>query len=69
MDRDMDMLDMAKCLVSRDVATRANLRTVQIKGIQALVWWIHDLQTHNHPLIANKFVQVFKRPEMTEKRI
>ena len=37
MDGDTDMLEMAKRLDSRAVATRVNLGMVQIKGLRALV--------------------------------
>ena len=68
MDGDTDVLDMAKRLASTAVAICVNLGTVQIKGLQDLVWWIHDRQTHNQPLIAGEFDQGAKRAEMTEKR-
>ena len=53
MDGETDVLDMAKCLASRAVATYVDFGTVQIKWIQALVWWIHGRQTHNQQLIAS----------------
>ena len=43
----MDVLEMAKSVVSRAVVARMNLETVEIKGLQDLVWLIHDSQTHN----------------------
>ena len=43
----MDVLEMAKSVVSRAVVARMNLETVKIKGLQDLVWLIHDSQTHN----------------------
>ena len=61
MDGDMEVLDMAKSLVSRAVTTRMNLGTVQIKGLQYLVWCINDCLKHNHLLIAAAFDQVAKR--------
>ena len=69
MDGYMDVLEMAKNLASRAVVTCLNLRRVQTKGLQDIVWWIHDLQTHNQWLIADEFVQVAKRAAMTGKRI
>ena len=69
MERDTDVLDMAKCLASRAVATCMNLGTVQIKGLEDLVWWTHNSKTHNQPLIAAEFGQVTKREKMTGKRI
>lgn len=65
MDGETDVLEMAKHLAGRSVATRVNLRMAQIKGIQALAWWIHDLQTHNQSLIVVEFGQVFKRGVVT----
>ena len=53
MDRDMEMLVMAKLLVSRAVVTHKKLETVHIEGLQDIVWWIHYRQTHNHPLIES----------------
>ena len=53
----------------KDVATRVKLGTVQIKGLQALVWWIHDHQTYNQPLNLADFGQVEKRAVMKGKRI
>ena len=69
MDRETDFLETANCLASRDVATCMNLGKVQIEGIQALVWVIHDHQTHNQPLIAADFGQVAKMAAMTGKQI
>ena len=66
---DMDVLEREKRLASTAFVTRVNLGTVQIKRLQALVWWIHDNQTHNQPLIAAKFGQVAKRVEMTGKQV
>ena len=66
---DMYIMDMEKRLESRAIATCVNLSTVQIKWHQSLFWWIHDHQTHNQPLIAAEFVQVFKREVMSGKLI
>ena len=55
MDGDMEFLWMAKRLFSRDIETHVNLGTVQIKGLQALDWWIHGCQTHNQQLITTEF--------------
>ena len=46
-DGDTDVMEMLKLLASMDVANCLNLGTFQIKGIKALVWWIHDRKTHN----------------------
>ena len=55
MDGDTGMLETMKYLASRSIATRMKLWKVKIKGLQALVWWIHDRQTHNQPLIVDDF--------------
>ena len=68
MDRDTYMLEMANSLASRVVATCMNLVTVQIKGLQDLVWCIHDQQTHKQPLIAAEFVQFIKKEAMVGKQ-
>ena len=46
-----------------------NLGTLQIKGLQALIWCIHDRKTNNQPLIADDFGQVAKRSVMIGQRI
>ena len=40
MDGGTDVLDMVKRLVGRSVVTCMNLEMFQIKGLQALFWWI-----------------------------
>ena len=60
---------MPKCLASMVVATHMNLGTVQIKGLQDLVWWIHDIHTHKQPLVSGEFGQVSKRGVITGKQI
>ena len=67
MDREMDVPEMTNHLSSRAVATHVNLGKVQTKEIQALVWWIHDCQIHNHPLIVADFGQVTKWEVTTGK--
>ena len=69
MDGDTYKLEMEKSLASRAVATQVNLGAVQIKGIQDIVWWICDHQTHNQPIIAAEFGQVSKRVVMTGRHI
>ena len=69
MDGETDVLDMAKRLASRAVATRADLGKVQTKGLQALVWWIHNRRTHNYSLIAAAFEMDTKRAVMKGNRI
>jgi hypothetical protein len=56
MDNDTDVSDMAKRMASRTAAEgRVNLGTVQIKKLQALVWWVKDQQKRGLELRANKF--------------
>ena len=69
MDRDTKVLETAKNLATRVVTTCLNPGKFQIKMFQDLVWWIHDLQKHNQPLIAADFDQGAKRAVMTGKRI
>ena len=69
MDGNTVVLEMSKRLVGRSVATLVNLGTVQIKGLKALVWWIHDHQVHNQLIIAAEFGQVSKRAEVDMKWI
>ena len=54
---------------SRAITTCVNLGTFQIKGLQDLVWCIHDRQTYNQPLIVAEFGQVAKILVMTGRRI
>ena len=67
MDRDTDVLDIAKYLASRAVTTRVNLWTFQIKRLQALVWWIHDFQTQNQLIIADEFGHIKKVKIQTQR--
>ena len=69
MDGVTNVMEISKCLASRDFTTCLNLEKVQIKGIQDLVWWIHDGQTNNQPLIVAEFGQFSKRAVMTRKLI
>ena len=69
MDGETGVMDMVKLLDSMAVANCANLGTVQIKGLQYLVWWIHNCQTHNQMLITDEFGQVTKRAAVTGKHI
>ena len=56
MDNDTDVSDMAKRMASRTVAEgRVNLGTVQIKKIQALIWWVRDRQKRGLALAAEDF--------------
>ena len=66
-NRDTDVLKMSNFLASRNVTTRVNLGAVKIKGLQDLVWWVHDRQTHNQLLITDDFEQDVKRAAMTGK--
>ena len=55
-DSNRNVVDMAKRLSSRTMNDgRVNLGTVQIKKIQALVWWINDRQKSGQDLDPAKF--------------
>ena len=69
METDADVADMAKRLASRPQASRVNLGTVQIKRIQALVWWIHDCQKHLIALDVNNFTPDTLERAIENKRI
>ena len=69
MDGDHDVVDMAKRLAGRPAATRVNLGTVQIKALQALVWWIHDRQTHGQALVGAEWTQAALTAARQSKRI
>ena len=69
MDGDQDVVDMAKRLAGRPAASRVNLGTVQIKALQALIWWIHDRQTHGQPLVAADWDQAAMTAARVHKRI
>ena len=56
LETDTDIVDMAKRMASRTVNEgRVNLGTIQIKNIQALVWWVKDRQKRRQPLDAAEF--------------
>ena len=69
MDGDQDVVDMAKRLAGRPAASRVNLGTIQIKALQALVWWVHDRQTHGQPLVGAEFTQAALTAARQQKRI
>ena len=53
LENDTDVTEMAKHLVGYTVADGCiNLGTVQIKKLQALVWWVHDEIKHGQALVA-----------------
>lgn len=53
LENDTDVMEMAKQLASCMVAEGCiNLEMVQIKCIQALVWWVHDHLKHGQALDA-----------------
>jgi hypothetical protein len=56
LETNMDIMEMAKRMASRTQAKGwVLLRTVVIKRLQTLVWWIHNHQKCGLPLNANKF--------------
>ena len=56
MEGDKDVIEMAKRMSSRAANNgRVILGTVQIKRLQALVWWARDHQRRGLPLVAVAF--------------
>ena len=65
-----DVTEMAKRLASRRPADgRAILGTVQIKRIQALIWWIRDREKRQLPLDAADFTAGELRASMENREI
>ena len=70
METDSDVADMAKRLAARSPAnTRVNLGTVQIKKIQALIWWIRDRTKHGLALDSAEFTPAVLVDALEKKRI
>src|SRR6056300_1416475 len=70
METDLDVADMAKRLSARSPAnTRVNLGTVQIKKIQALIWWIRDRTKHGLVLDSAEFTPAVLVDALEKKRI
>ena len=70
MDGDTDVTEMAKRMSSRTQGEgRVNLRTVQIKRIQALVWWVHDRQKRGLDLDAALFDAAALEAARNQKRV
>ena len=70
LESDSDVTDMAKRLASRTVADgRVNLGTIQIKKLQALVWWIRDQIKHGQVLDAANFDVAALNSAMERKRV
>ena len=69
-DSDRDVVDMAKRLSRRTINDgHVNLVTVNIKKIQAIVWWINDRQKFGQDLDPTKFDQATMLASMQSKRI
>jgi hypothetical protein len=70
MEGDKDVLEMAKRLSTRTVADgRVLLGTVQIKRLQALVWWVRDHQRRGLVLVAADFDIDAMNAAMTSKSV
>ena len=70
MESDIDVDHMSKRAASRtQQAGRVYLTTVQIKNLQALVWWIHDQRKHGQALVAHNFTPQVLLDARERKRI
>ena len=69
LEGDKDVLEMAKRLASRATNARVMLGTVQIKRLQALVWWARDHQRRGLALVANNFDVAAMNAGMTSKSV
>ena len=70
MEGDKDVLEMAKRMATRPAnAGRVLLGTVQIKRLQALVWWIRDHQRRGLALVAAEFDIATMNVAMTSKSV
>jgi hypothetical protein len=70
MEGDKDVLEMAKRMANRTVNDgRVVLGTVQIKRLQALVWWIRDHQRRGMAVVAGDFDVATMYGAMTSKSI
>ena len=69
LEGDSDVTEMAKRMATRPTASRVHMTTVQIKKMQALVWWIRDRMTHSQPLVAIAFDDDALNAALERKRI
>ena len=70
MEGDKDVLEMAKRLSSRTVADgRVLLGTVQIKRLQALVWWVRDHHRRGLVIDHNDFNVISMNVALTSKGV
>ncbi len=70
LEEDDDVTSMAKRLSDRTVAEgRVRLGTVQIKKIQALIWWIKDRQKFGQPVNAADFDDATLQQAINSKRL
>ena len=68
MEGDKDVLEMARRLSTRPANSgRVLLGTVQIKRLQALVWWIRDHQRRGLALLAVNFTVAVMNTLVTSK--
>ena len=70
MEGDKDVLEMAKRLSTRAANNgRVLLGTVQIKRLQAVVWWVRDHQRRGLALTAANFTVAVMNTSMTSKNV
>ena len=69
LEGDNDVTEMAKRMASRPTVQRVHMTTVQIKKLQALVWWIRDRMMHDQPLVAMAFDADALTAALERKRI
>lgn len=70
MEGDKDVLEMSKRMASRTVQDgRVTLGTVQIKRLQALVWWVRDHQRRGLELVAADFNVAARDAAMISKSV
>jgi hypothetical protein len=70
MKGDKDVLEMARQMATRSInAGRVLLGTVQIKRLQALVWWVRDYQRRGLALVAADFDVAAMNAAMTSKSV
>ena len=70
MEGDKDVLEMAKRMANRTVNDgRVVLGTVQIKRLQALVWWLGDHQRRGMAVVATDFDVATMYGAMTSKSV
>ena len=70
LESDTDVTEMAKRMAGRTAAEgRAHLSTVQIKRLQAMVWWIHDRRQRSLDINVADFTPAAMDAARERKRI